>query len=109
MKGDIYLYDLFQELKQHELPKITIYVDNQSAKYLANDSVLHAGTKHVDIRHHFIRNTVNSETVNLEYSFIPNNASTSTETRDLRNAIKAFKSNPYKILRSHCAGHIPYL
>ena len=38
-----------------ELTKITLLCDNNSAIKLANNPVNHTRTKHIDIRHHFLR------------------------------------------------------
>lgn len=46
---------------------ITLFNDNQSAQKLCNNIVSHSRTKHIDIRHHFIRELVNKNVVNLNY------------------------------------------
>jgi hypothetical protein len=38
-----------------EFSKIPLLCDNESATKLANNSVQHSRTKHIDIRHHFLR------------------------------------------------------
>ena len=38
-----------------ELNKIPLLCDNESAIKLANNPVNHSQTKHIDIRHHFLR------------------------------------------------------
>jgi hypothetical protein len=38
-----------------EFTKITLLCDNESAIKLANNPVQHSRTKHIDIRHHFLR------------------------------------------------------
>ena len=38
-----------------ELTKIPLLCDNESAIKLANNPVNHSRTKHIDIRHHFLR------------------------------------------------------
>jgi hypothetical protein len=45
----------------------TIWEDNQGAIALAQNAGYHARTKHVDIRHHFIRENVERGTVTVEY------------------------------------------
>ncbi|KAE8975293.1 hypothetical protein PF005_g25705 [Phytophthora fragariae] len=45
----------------------TIWGDNQGAIALAQNAGYHARTKHVDIRHHFIRENVERGTVKVEY------------------------------------------
>ena len=44
---------------------ITIQVDNQGTLDLATNSKHHDRTKHIDIRHHFIRETINRGYVSL--------------------------------------------
>lgn len=48
-------------------PKIIIYNDNQSAQKLCKNSMFHARTKHIDIRHHFIRENVSNGTIDVKY------------------------------------------
>ena len=44
---------------------IVIYTDNQAAIALANDNQFHARSKHIDIRHHFVRDRIVSEDIAL--------------------------------------------
>jgi hypothetical protein len=37
---------------------ISINVDNKSALYLASNPVYHSRTKHIDVRHHFVREII---------------------------------------------------
>ena len=46
---------------------IELWADNQSAIALSKSNVHHARTKHIDIRHHFIRECVEAETIALKY------------------------------------------
>jgi hypothetical protein len=48
-----------------------ISCDNTSAMNISKNLVQHSWTKHIDIRHHFLRNLVESEVGSL--SFIPTN------------------------------------
>jgi hypothetical protein len=45
----------------------TVSTDNQGAKALANNPVSHSRTKHIAIRHHFIREKVADNTVWIQY------------------------------------------
>lgn len=47
--------------------KVLLFNDNQSAQKLSSNSVFHARSKHIDIRHHFVRDLVTKKQVNLEY------------------------------------------
>ncbi|KAK1387877.1 hypothetical protein POM88_016055 [Heracleum sosnowskyi] len=49
------------------LNNITIYCDNTSAIAISDNPVQHSRTKHIDIRHHFIRENVERGTVKLIY------------------------------------------
>lgn len=46
---------------------MVIYEDNQSAISLARNPQFHGRAKHIDIRHHFVRDQVANETVELKY------------------------------------------
>ncbi|XP_038722028.1 uncharacterized protein LOC120014180 [Tripterygium wilfordii] len=46
---------------------MTIFCDNMSAINISKNPVQHSRTKHIDIRHHFIRDLVESNCVKLEY------------------------------------------
>ncbi|KAL9429358.1 hypothetical protein AB3S75_031220 [Citrus x aurantiifolia] len=46
---------------------LTVFCDNTSAINISKNLVQHSRTKHIDIRHHFIRDLVASKTMSLEY------------------------------------------
>lgn len=48
---------------------MTVFCDNTSAINISKNPVQHSRTKHIDIRHHFIRDLVEDGVVALE--FIP--------------------------------------
>ena len=48
------------------LEKVPLLCDNESAVKLANNPVQHSRTKHIDIRHHFIRDHVAKNDISLE-------------------------------------------
>ncbi|KAJ9564858.1 hypothetical protein OSB04_000824 [Centaurea solstitialis] len=52
-----------------QLSKIPIYCDNTSAIAIANNSVLHSKTKHIEVRYHFIRDHVMNG--DIELYFVP--------------------------------------
>ena len=66
-KEAIYLRSLMHELGLKSLAKIVVNVENRGALYLANDPVHHTRTKHIDIRHHFIRESVKEQKITLNY------------------------------------------
>ena len=47
------------------LDRITLLCDNESAVKIANNPVQHSRTKHIDIRHHFLRDHVASNDILL--------------------------------------------
>ena len=48
------------------LEKVPLLCDNESAVKLANNLVQHSHTKHIDIRHHFLRDHVAKNDISLE-------------------------------------------
>jgi hypothetical protein len=45
-----------------------LHVDNQSAIAIAHNSEFHDRTKHIEVRHHFLRHKVEGEEICLEYT-----------------------------------------
>ena len=58
-----------QMLKDYgfDLDTLTVFCDNTSAINISKNLVQHSRTKHIDIRHHFIRELVENKTLVLEY------------------------------------------
>ena len=54
VKDVIWLKGFFNELTIDKQP-ISLFCDSQSAIYRAKDQMLHELTKHIDVRHHFVR------------------------------------------------------
>lgn len=52
-------YDVLQDV-------MTIYCDNISAISISKNPIQHNRMKHIDIRHHFIRDLVESKQISLE-------------------------------------------
>ena len=46
---------------------MTIYEDNQSAINMSKNPNYHGRAKHIDIKHHFVRNQVDKNTVKIVY------------------------------------------
>ncbi len=57
------LYDIGMERKE----PTNLYEDNQGAICLAKNPVAHRRTKHIDIRHHFVREQVATGSIKIEY------------------------------------------
>ena len=64
----IWLRQLTADLNSTQPSATTIFEDNQSAISMAKPPQFHNRTKHVGIKYHFIREQVNSGTVELRYS-----------------------------------------
>jgi hypothetical protein len=58
-----------QMLKEYNVEQdvMTLYCDNLSAINISKNPVQHSRTKHIDVRHHFIRDLVEEKVVNLEH------------------------------------------
>ncbi|CAM8905579.1 unnamed protein product [Rhodiola kirilowii] len=50
-----------------EQEEMTLYCDNMSAISISKNPVQHSGMKHIDIRHHFIRELVEQKVVTLKH------------------------------------------
>lgn len=49
-------------------PRTVMYTDNRAAKFLCEaEGMVHSRTKHIDMRHHFIRDAVHSGEVRIEW------------------------------------------
>lgn len=62
----VYLRELLYELTG-SLSTIRLSCDNQSALKMATNHQCHNRTKHIDVKHHFVRETVNSGKVKVNY------------------------------------------
>ena len=63
----LYLKQLLENLDKCQYSPPRVYEDNQGTIALAKNPVSRQRCKHVDIKYHFIRSTVNNGTVMLEY------------------------------------------
>lgn len=64
---------------------VTLYNDSQSAQKLCNSQINHCRSKHIDIRHHFVRQIVKDNIVNLKYlstEHMPADVLTKSLTKD---------------------------
>lgn len=66
-KEAIWLRNLITELGFSTDDATTIFSDNQSAITFAHDSQFHARSKHIDIRHHFIRERITSGEIAVSF------------------------------------------
>lgn len=68
-KEGIYLCKLLNELCDDTIQKVRIFTDNKGSIKLAENPVFHKRTKHIDIRHHFIRDALKNGQIDV--SFVP--------------------------------------
>ena len=62
-----WLRTLLEDLGVQVDQQVVIHCDNLSSIQLARNPVFHARTKHIDIRHHFIREKVADGTVKMSF------------------------------------------
>jgi hypothetical protein len=66
-KESLWLKQLLSELGFTHSEAVSIQSDNQGCIALTKNPAYHSRTKHIDIRHHFIRDTVESGEIELQY------------------------------------------
>lgn len=66
-KEALYLRSLLRELDFCKCDLILIYTDNRGAECLAGDPMFHARTKHIDIKYHFIRESISADKLFLKH------------------------------------------
>lgn len=66
-KEAIYLQDFLTELGLPREEKVIIFCDNIGANKLGKNPVFHARTKHINIKHHFVREVVANGTILVDY------------------------------------------
>lgn len=66
-KEAIFLRRFLKEIMGKEELPIVIHTDSQSAMAIAQNPVHHQQTKHVDVRYHFVRETIEEGAVTLRY------------------------------------------
>ncbi len=66
-KEAVFLENIFGDVGIPFSIPTTLLIDNQSAITLAENPIFHARTKHIDVRHHWVREKVEDGNVELEY------------------------------------------
>ena len=64
-KEAIHLKRFLQEINLSDCDYIEIYSDNQGTQKLAKKPIFHSRTKHINIRHHFIRDVLKKGIIKL--------------------------------------------
>ena len=94
----LWLRTLLSELGWRQEAATVLLCDNQAAIALASDDVHHARTKHIDVRHHFIREHAAAGAVKLEW------VSTKEQQADILT--KPLHTLPFTHLRSQVMGRV---
>ena len=66
-KEVIWIQSFVLEIQQDQSGPIDLLCDNQGAIALAKDNKFHVRTKHINLRHHFIREVVEEEKIKVTY------------------------------------------
>lgn len=66
-KEALHLGRFLGKLRQSELSTIRLYIDTFSAQKLATYPVFHNRTKHIDVRHHFVWEVIETGKIQLEH------------------------------------------
>jgi len=68
VKEAIYLKRMLSELGFYKLAEVNVYIDNNGARKLAENPVFHNRTKHIDVRHYFVREAIERERLIVSYT-----------------------------------------
>ena len=63
----VWLRRILKDLQQKTEDTTTIYCENISAIAMTKNPVFHSRTKHIEIRHHFIRELVEKQEIELQF------------------------------------------
>jgi hypothetical protein len=63
----IWLWKMLRNISETDLVPTTIFCDNQSCIKLSENPVFHDKSQHIEIRYHFIRDTIQKGVVKLQY------------------------------------------
>ena len=66
-KEAVFLLKFLKEVELEQQTVIRIYNDNQGAKKLAKNPVFHSRSKHAEIRHHFVRESLLEGWIIVDY------------------------------------------
>lgn len=87
----IWLRRILTDLQQEQKEATIIYCDNMSAISMTKNPVFHNRSKHIELRHHFIRQLVQKEEIQLEF------VNTNEQLADIfTKAVASEKFNKFK-------------
>jgi len=67
-KEAVYLRRFFNELSLEKLARVKVYCDNNGARRLAENPVFHNRSKHIDVRHHYVREILEAGEMEVAYT-----------------------------------------
>lgn len=67
VKKASYLLQFLSELGFSEMGKLRILCDNNGARKLAENPIYYNRTKHIDTRHHYLREVINRGSIKIEH------------------------------------------
>jgi len=74
MKEALWLHTFLAEIARPLYHPTILFCDNQSTIAITKDEQNHACTKHIDVRHHFIRDRISSSDISILYCPTADNA-----------------------------------
>ena len=63
----VWLRRILEDMKQHQSEATIIHCDNQSTIAMTKNPMYHNRTRHIDTRHHFIRELVSKGSIKILY------------------------------------------
>lgn len=66
-KEAIHLRSFLTELGFDKLSCVQIFTDNMGSQRLAENPMYHARTKHIHVRHHFVRDVLKNKIITLDH------------------------------------------
>lgn len=66
-KEAMHLVSFLKDIGFPDIAQVTILNNNQGAGKLAENPVYHSRSKHIDVRHHFVRQALREQPINLLY------------------------------------------
>lgn len=61
-----YMQRFLRELGYIEIHEVVIFCDN-GARKIAENLIFYSRTKHINVRHHYVREVLNRESLKIEY------------------------------------------
>src|SRR5882724_13689551 len=80
-KDALWLHTFLTEVARPLYHPTILFCDNQSSIAIMKDDQYHACTKHIDVRHHFIRDHISSGDISILYVPLPTTRPTFSRSR----------------------------